>query len=102
MNKFSKDQKELLESALDKLYAFLKGKFNVDYHSSIRCIVYNDIVHLYQCSCEDRVAWFADIVMKDRKIYLSTREVEREYVYSKLDYDLFYMSTTPIIHHIDF
>ncbi len=102
MNKLNKEQRAILESALDKLYTFLKGKYKVDYHSNIRCIVYNDIVHLYQCSCDDGVAWFADIVLKDRKIYISTRKVEREYVYSKFDYDLFYMSSTPIIHHVDF
>lgn len=102
MNKLSKKHRELLERALDKLYSFLKGKYKVDYHSNIRCIMYNDIIHLYQCSCDDGVAWFADIVLKDRKINLSTRNVEREYVYSEFNYDLFYMSNDPIIHTIVF
>lgn len=102
MKKLSKEQQALLECALDKLYSFLKKKYKVDYHGNILCIVYNDIVRLNQCSCYDNVAWFADIVLKDRKIYISTRKVEREDVYSEFDYELFYMSSIPIIHHVDF
>ena len=100
MNKFSKEQQALLECALDKLYSFLKEKYKVDYHSNIRCVVYNDIVHIYQWSYDDNVAWFAFIMLKDKKINIFTRKVE--YVYSKFDYEVFYMSSTPIIHHIDF
>lgn len=102
MSRLSKTQLNLLEFALAKLYSHIKMKYNIDYHSNIRCIVYNDIVHLYQCSCDDNVAWFADIVLKDRKICISTRKVKREYVYSKFDYELFYMSSKPTILTISF
>lgn len=102
MKKLSKEQQALLECALEKLYSFLKKEYKVDYHSSIRCIMYNDIVRLFQCSCDDGVAWFADIGLQGRWIFLSTRNVEREYVYSKFDYDLFYMSDDTKIHTMVF
>ena len=102
MNKLSKTQQNLLEFALVKLYSFLKLKYNVDYTGNILCIVYDDIIHLNQCSCPNGVAWFADIVLKDRKIHISTREVERDTIYSKFDYDLFYMGSKPTIHTVSF
>lgn len=102
MNKLSTEQQALLERAFDSLYSFLYAKYNVDYSGDILCMVYNDIIHLNQCSTPEGVAWFADIVLKDRKIYLSTRKVEREVIYSERDYDLFYMSKEPAIYTISF
>lgn len=102
MNKLSTEQQALLERAFDSLYSFINAKYNVDYSGNILCMVYNDIIHLNQCSTPEGVAWFADIVLKDRKIYLSTRKVEREIIYSERDYDLFYMSSKPTIFTIHF
>lgn len=102
MNRLNKTQLNLLNFALDKLYSFLKRKYNVDYRGNILFIVYNDIIRLNQCSFPEGVAWFADIVLKDRKIYLSIRKVERDIIYSKFDYDLFYMGSQPTIHTIEF
>lgn len=102
MKKLSKKQLSLYEHALDELYAFLKRKYNVEYKGNILCMVYEGIIHLNQCSCQEGVAWFADIVLDDRKIYISTRTVERETIYSEREYDLFYMSKGPKIHTIQF
>ena len=102
MNKLSKTQLNLLEFALAKLYSHLKMKYNVDYTGNILCMVYDNIVHLNQCSCPEGIAWFADIYLKERKIHLSTRKVERDTIYSKFDYELFYMGSKPTIHTVSF
>lgn len=102
MNRLSKTQLNLLDFALDNLYSFLKRKYNVEYGGNILCMVYTDIVRLTQCSCPEGVAWFADIVLKERKIYISIREVERDTISSKFDYDLFYMGSEPTIHTVSF
>lgn len=102
MNKLSKKQQVVLECALDKLYAFLKIRFNVDYDGNIFCIVYEDTVLLTQCSVQDYIAWFAYIALKERKIYLITREVKRDMVYSKRDYNLLYMGSVPTTFTLDF
>lgn len=105
MKNLSLIQQKLLECALEKLYAFLYTKYDVDYKGNIICMVYEDIVHLNQCSCPDRITWFADIVLKDRKIYISIREVERDKIYSinsERIYELFYMGSNPTLHTINF
>lgn len=102
MKRLSKEQRALLECALDKLYSFLKEKYKVDYTGNILCMVYDNIVHLNQCSCPEGIAWFADIYLKERKIHLSTRKVERVTIYSKFNYELFYMGSKPTILTVSF
>ena len=102
MKKLSKAQKMILERALDKLYTFLKEKFNVEYDGSVLFIVYDDIVRLQQCSIQNRVAWFTDISLKERKIYIITREVERELICSLPGYSLYYMGAEPRTFNLDF
>lgn len=102
MNKLSVTQRNLLEFALAKLYSHLKMKYNVDYTGNILCRVYDNIVHLDQFSCPKDIAWFADIYLKERKIHLSTRKVKHDIIYSKFDYELFYMSSKPTILTISF
>lgn len=102
MNKLSKTQLNLLEIALGKLYSHLKMKYNVDYSGNNLFCVYDDIIHLQQCSIPPGIAWFADIVLKERKIYFSIRKVERDTICSKRVYDLFYMGSKPTIHTLHF
>lgn len=102
MNKLSKTRLNLLDFALDKLYSFLKRLYSVDYSGNNVFSVYDDIIHVQQCSIPPGKAWSADIVMKDRKIYISIREAERETIYSRRDYDLIYMSSKPTIHTVSF
>ena len=102
MKKLSKAQKMILERAIDKLTTFLKEKFNVECDDSLLLIVYNDIVRLQQCSIPNRIAWFADISIKERKIYIITRKVERELIYSLPSYSLYYMGSVPTTFTLDF
>lgn len=92
----------ILERAIDKLNTFLKEKFNVENDDSLLFIVYNDIVRLQQCSIPNRIAWFADISIKERKIYIITREVKRELIYSLPSYSLYYMGSVPTTFTLDF
>ena len=102
MNRLSKTQLNLLDFALDQLYSFLKRKYSVVYDGNNQFGVYDDIIHIQQCSMSPGIAWFADIVLKDRKIYISIREVEHDTINSKRDYDLFYMGSKPTIHTVSF
>lgn len=102
MNRLSKTQLNLLDFALSKLYSHLKMKYNVDYDENNLFTVYDDIVRLQQCSIPPGIAWFADIVLKERKIYFTIRKVERDTIRSKFEYDLFYMSSNPTIHTLHF
>ena len=102
MNRLTKKQQALLESALDKLYTFIKEEYKEDYIGENVFAVYNDIIRVQQCSIPPGIAWFADIVLKDRKIYMSVRKAERDRIYSKRDYNLIYMSNDPTIHTIEF
>lgn len=102
MNRLSKKQLNLLELALAKLYSFLKRKYSVVYTGNIMCAVYDDIVRFQQCSLPPGIAWFADIALKDRKIYISIQEVEHDTINSKFDYDLFYMGSKPTTYTLTF
>ena len=102
MNNLSKKQQAVLECALDKLYTFLREKFNVDYYGNNLFQVYGDVVCFTQCLLSERIVWFAKISLKNRKIFLSTREVEREIVYSKYNYSLFYIGSNLTMYDLDF
>lgn len=102
MNRLSKTQLNLLDFALDQLYSHLKMKYNVDYDGNNRFTVYGDIIHFRQCSIPPGIAWYADIVLKERKIYFTIRKVERETIRSKFDYDLFYMNSNYTTHSLHF
>lgn len=102
MNRLSKTQLNLLDFALDKLYSHLKMKYNVEYTGNNIFGVYDDIIHVQQCSIPPAKAWSADIVLKDRKIYISIRDAERDTIFSRRDYDLIYMSSKPTIHTVSF
>lgn len=103
MNKLSKEQQTLLEHALEKLYTFLKEKYNVDYSGNINCRVYGQIIRLNQCSLQHYIAWEVNIWLKERRIYLITREFERKRIsFSEGGYDLLYMSTNPKIFNLYF
>lgn len=102
MNKLSKKQQAVLECALDKLYTFLREKSNVKYNGSILCIVFNGLISLNQASTQDHIAWSADINLKERKIYLITREVKRQLINSERVYNLFYMGEKTTHFTLDF
>ena len=102
MNRLSKTQLNLLDFALDKLYSFLKRKYSVVYTGNNMFGVYDDIIHLQQCSLPPGITWFADIALKERMIHITIREVEHDTINSKRDYDLFYMGSKPTILTISF
>lgn len=102
MRKLNKKQLTVLEHALNTLYAFLREKFNVEYTGKIFCVVYEDIVRITQCSTQDNIAWFVDIALKERKIYIITRKVEGDSVCPECDYTLFYMGSVPTTFQLDF
>ena len=102
MNRLSKTQLNILDCALDKLYSFLKTRFSVEYKGNIRFRVYDDFIHIQQCSLPPGIAWFADIVLKERQIYISIRDVEHDTINSKFDYELLYMGSKPTIITISF
>ena len=93
MKKFSKEQRELLESALDKLYTFLKEKFDIRYRGNHMIYVYGNIIELKQYSLLNHIAWYAIIDFEQRTIHIETHEVERESFHSKHWYSLHYMSS---------
>ena len=102
MKKLTKEQQALLESALEELYSYLKRKFGIEYSGNIKCMVYEGVILINQCSFPKGVAWFADIVLDDRKIYVSTSKAELETIYSKREYDLVYMTLEFKLHTISF
>ena len=102
MNKLSKTQLYLLECALDKLYTFLKEKFNVNYHGSIHCNVYDYLVKLHQCSPLDNIGWEVNIWLEERRIYIVTRKVECHTIYSKREYNTINMDSVPTTFNLDF
>ena len=102
MNRLSKTQLNLLDFALDILYTFLKMRYSADYSGNNIFSVYDDIIHVQQCKIPPGIAWSADIVLKDRKIYISIREAERDTICSRRDYDLIYMKSKPTIHTVSF
>ena len=102
MEKLNKTQQKLFEHALDNLYDFLKNMYKIDYNGDIKCMVCEGVIRVNQCSFPKGVAWFADIILDDKKIYVSTRKAELETIYSERIYDLIYMSNEPEIHTIDF
>lgn len=102
MNKLSKEQKAVLECALDKLYTYLKEKFNEDYKGNILCIVHDNLIKLHQCSLPNHIAWEVNIWLEERRIHIITREVDHDAIYSKRYYDLFYMGSKPTIHTVHF
>ena len=103
MKRLSKTQLNLLECALDKLYTFLKEKFNVNYHGSVRCNVYYNLVKLHQCSPLEHVDWEVNIWLEERRIYIVTRKVEHKRIsFSEGGYELHYMRSIPKTHTIYF
>lgn len=102
MNKFSKEQKALLESALDKLYMLLEDEFNVRYRGNNMLYVYGNIIELKQYSLLDHIAWNALIDLEQRTIHIITREVERESFHTKHWYSLHYMSSQSDIFKLNF
>lgn len=102
MKKLTKEQKALLESALDKLYTFLEVKFNVKYRGNHMLNVCNTDVEFTQYSLKDRIAWFGFIDLKQRRIFLVTREIERDSFHSKHWYSLNYLSTQSETFYINF
>lgn len=102
MNKLSKEQQTLLEKAIAKLNTFLKEKYNVEYDNAILCLVYNDIIHLNHCSIQNKLYLYADIVLKERKIYISERKAEYDKIKSIFKYDLFYIVSGPNVYSIVF
>ena len=102
MNKLSKEQQALLEKAIAKLNTFLKEKYNVEYDNSILCLVYNDIVHLNHCSIQNKLYLYADIVLKERKIYISERKAKHDKIKSIFKYDMFYIISRPTNYSISF
>lgn len=102
MNKLSKEQLNLLEIALKKLYSFIKLKYNFYYTGNIVCGVYDNFVLYTQCSCPPNIAWSADIFLKKRKICFCVRYVEHDTINSTFNYDLIYMDSEPTIHTLHF
>lgn len=102
MNKLSKTQLNLLDLALRKLYSHLKMKYNVKYDGNIRLSVYDDFIHLTQCSCPPNIAWSADFYLKKRKICFTIRYAEHNKISSLYDYDLIYIGSEPTIHTLHF
>lgn len=102
MNKLTKEQQALLESALDKIYSFLEVKFNVKYRGNHMLIVCNNDVEFTQYSLEDRIAWFVFIDLKRRTIHIVTREVESDSFHSKHWYSLNYVSSQSQIFKLNF
>ena len=102
MKKLTKEQQALLEKAIAKLNTFLKEKYNVEYDNAILCLVYNDIIHLNHCSIQNRLYLYADIVLKERKIYISERKAEYDKIKSIFKYDMFYIISRPTVYSIRF
>lgn len=102
MNRLSKVQQALLECALDKLYTFLKEKFNVNYKGSIHCIVYDNLVKLNQGSTQDYITWEVNIWLEERRIHIVTRKVECHTIYSKRKYNTINMGSVPTIFNLNF
>lgn len=102
MNKLTKEQRALLEYALDKIYSFLEEKFNVKYRGNHMLIVCNNDVEFTQYSLKDRIAWFVFIDLELRTIHLVTREVERKSFHSKHWYSINYMSSQSDIFKLSF
>ena len=102
MNKLSKEQQALLEKAIAKLNTFLKEKYNVEYDNAILCFVYYDIVHLNHCSIQNKLYLYADIVLKERMIYISVRKAEHDKIKSIFKYDMFYIISRPTVYSISF
>ena len=102
MKKFSKEQQALLERATAKLNTFLKEKYNVEYDNTIICLVYNDIIHLNHCSIQNGLYLYADIDLKERKIYIFKRKAEYDTIKSIFSFELFYIELKPIIYSIVF
>lgn len=102
MKKLTKEQQTLLEKAIAKLNTFLKEKYNVEYDNNILCLVYNDIIHLNHCSIQNGLYLYADIVLKERKIYISERKAEYDTINSIFSFDLFYIVSRPTVYSIVF
>lgn len=102
MKKLSKQQRALLELALEKTYAFLKKKLNIEISHDIYCIARFRNICFFQCSHKDKIAWDVCINLKKRKIIIVTRKAEIEEIYSKLNYELIYMGLKPITYTLDF
>lgn len=102
MEKLSKEQQAILECALDKIYSFLEVKFNVRYRGNHMVNVYNNCVEFTQYSLKDRIAWLVSIDLKQRRIILITREVERDSFHSTHWYSLNYMGSQFETFYINF
>lgn len=102
MKKLTKEQHTLLEHALDNLYDFLKNMYKVDYSGCNIFSVYKKTIRVQQCSIPPGRAWYADIILEDRRIYLVIRKAERETICSEREYDLIYFGTKTKIHTICF
>ena len=102
MKKLSKNQQAVLECALDKLYTFLKEKFNVNYKGSIHCIVYDNLVKLNQGSIQDNISWEVNIWLYERRIHIVTRKVECHTINSKRKYDTFNMGAKTTTFNFNF
>ena len=102
MKKLTKEQQALLEKAIGTLNTFLKEKYNVEYDNAILCLVYNDIIHLNHCSIQNKLYLYADIVLKDRRIYVSERKAEYDTIKSIFKYDFFYIVSGPSVYSIVF
>ena len=102
MEKLSKKQQALLERAIAKLNTYLKEKYNVEYDNTILCLVYDDIIHLNHCSIQNKLYLYADIILKERKIYISERKAEYDTINSKFKFDLFYIVSGPTVYSIVF
>ena len=102
MKQFSKEQQTLLESALDKLYSFLKEQYKVNYSGCNTFSVYKRTVRVQQCSIPPGLAWYADIILEDRRMYLVVRKAEHYTICSERIYDLVYLGSRTKIHTICF
>lgn len=102
MNKLSKHQRELLELALEKTYAFLKEELHIEISHDIYCIVQFRNISFFQCSETQHIAWDVCINLESRNITIVTRQAICNSIYSKLNYDIIYLGAKPIIHRINF
>lgn len=102
MKRLSKTQLNLLDYALDNLYDFLKNMYKVDYSGYSILSVYKKTIRVQQCSFPPGRAWYADIILEDRKIYLVIRKAERETIFTEREYKLIYVGSKTTIHTISF
>lgn len=102
MKKLTKEQQVLLEKAIAKLNTFLKEKYNVEYDNAILCLIYKNIIHLNHCSIQNGLYLYADIVLKERKIYISRRKAEYDTINSIFSFDIFYIVSRPKVYSISF